>query len=69
MWLLISAAWILAWVVYLVIYGIRGGFRDPHEVLVMPVLLLGPPVALFLFGAMMRWAFKGFIPEKAEADD
>jgi hypothetical protein len=59
-WLLASVAWIMGWAVYLAIYGIRGGFKDLDELLVVPVLLLGPPIALLLFGAMTRWAFKGF---------
>jgi len=65
-WLLTSSAWILGWVVYLAIYGIRGGFNDPNEFFVLPVLLLGPPIALLLFGAMTRWAFKGFAADKDE---
>lgn len=63
-WLLLSAAWILGWVVYLLLYGIQGGFKEPRDFLPLPVLLFGPPVALLLFGAMAGWAFKGFIPDK-----
>jgi hypothetical protein len=59
-WLLISGAWIMGWTVYLAIYGIQGGFKDFDEFLVVPVLLVGPPMALLLFGAMTRWTFKGF---------
>jgi len=63
-WLLLSVAWIMAWVVYLSIYGIQGGFRGQSDFLDLPILLLGPPVALLLFGAMAGWAFKGFIADK-----
>lgn len=59
-WLLISVAWIMAWLVYLAMYGIQGGFKRPGDLLEIPILLLGPPIALFLFGAMTRWAFRGF---------
>jgi hypothetical protein len=62
-WLLLSAAWIMAWVVWLMIYGIRAGFQDTHELLAIPVLLLGPPVALMVFGLVAGWAFRGFKPD------
>jgi len=67
LWLLASAAWIMGWAVYLAIYGIRRGFDGVQELLVLPVLLFGPPIALLLFGAMTRWAFKGFAAEKDDA--
>ncbi|MGE5158326.1 MAG: hypothetical protein ACM3OF_09265 [Gemmatimonas sp.] len=66
-WLLLSAAWIMSWVVYLLVYGIRaGGYRNANEVLAIPVLLVGPPVALMLFGLVAGWAFRGFKPEETK---
>ena len=62
-WLLISAAWIMGWIVYLILYGIQGGFHAPAEFIAIPVLLLGPPIALLLFGLMAGWAFRGFKPK------
>lgn len=62
-WLLVSAAWIMGWVVYLILYGIQGGFRSSGDILAVPVLLLGPPVALLLFGLVAGWAFRGFKPD------
>jgi hypothetical protein len=59
-WLLFSAAWVLGWVVYLALYGIKGGFKNVADLLQIPVLLIAPPIALLLFGVMTRWAFKGF---------
>jgi hypothetical protein len=59
-WLLVSVAWIMGWLVYLALYGVQGGFKGSGEFLAIPILLLGPPIALFLFGAMTRWAFRGF---------
>ena len=59
-WLLVSAAWIMGWIVYLILYGIQGGFHASAEFLAIPVLLIGPPVALLLFGFMAGWAFRGF---------
>ena len=64
-WLLVSVAWIMGWLVYLTMYGIQGGFKRPADILEIPILLLGPPVALFLFGAMTRWAFRGFTPDNS----
>jgi hypothetical protein len=63
-WLLVSAAWTMGWIVYLILYGIQGGFHGPTEFLAIPVLLIGPPVALLLFGFMAGWAFRGFKPEQ-----
>ena len=65
-WLLLSGAWIMSWVLWLMIYGIGRGFRDIHELLTVPVLLFGPPVALLLFGLLAGWAFRGFKPNAEE---
>jgi hypothetical protein len=62
-WLLVSAAWVMGWLVYLILYGIQGGFQSSAELLALPVLLFGPPVALLLFGLLAGWAFRGFKPE------
>jgi hypothetical protein len=61
-WLLMSAAWIMGWMVYLILYGIQSGFQSSGEFLSVPVLLAGPPIALLLFGLMAGWAFRGFRP-------
>ena len=63
-WLLASGAWIMSWVLWLMIYGISKGFRDMHEIFAVPVLLFGPPVALMLFGLVAGWAFRGFKPDE-----
>ena len=62
-WLLVSAAWTMGWIVYLILYGIQSGFQGTAEYLAIPVLLIGPPVALLLFGFMAGWTFRGFKPE------
>jgi len=67
-WLLASGAWIMSWVLWLMIYGISRGFRDIHEVFAIPVLLFGPPVALMLFGLVAGWAFRGFMPDEGEKE-
>jgi hypothetical protein len=63
-WMLVSAAWIMGWIVYLILYGIRSGFQGASEFLSIPVLLIGPPIALLLFGLLAGWAFRGFKPEE-----
>src|SRR5215470_18634348 len=67
-WLLVSAAWIMGWAIYLALYAIQDGFKSTGEILMMPVLFLGPPVALFLFGVATAWAFRGFLVESDQPD-
>jgi len=67
-WLLLSAAWIMAWIIYLIMYALREGIRSVGDVLVIPVVLIGPPIALLLFGIAAGWAFRGFRVEDPKAD-
>ena len=64
-WLLVSAAWLMGWIIYLIMHGLQGGFKTTGDLLVIPVLLLGPPIALLLFGIAAGWAFRGFQAESA----
>jgi len=59
LWILISSAWIMAWLIYFAITYIGDGLTNP-ELLAIPIVLLGPPLALLLFGIATRWAFRGF---------
>lgn len=59
-WLLFCAAWLMGWIIYLIMYGIHGGFKTTSDFLEVPVLLFGPPIALLLFGLATGWAFRGF---------
>jgi hypothetical protein len=68
-WLLLSAAWIMAWAIALIMQGIGGEIRVPSDYLQIPVVLFGPPVALLLFGVAARWAFRGFSPDDRSASD
>jgi hypothetical protein len=45
-WLLVSIAWIMAWIVYLGMNGLQGGFKTIGDLIEVPVLLFGPPIAL-----------------------
>jgi hypothetical protein len=63
-WILLSVAWIMGWIIYLIMFGLQGGFKELGDYLVIPVVLIGPPIALLLFGLAAGWAFRGF---KADA--
>jgi hypothetical protein len=62
-WLLLSAAWIMGWTVYLILNGIKDGVQRSGDLLAIPVLLVGPPIALLLFGVVAGWALRGFVPD------
>ena len=59
-WILLSVAWIMGWSIELIMRGIQGAFKTFNDFLVLPVLLVGPPIALLLFGIATAWAFRGF---------
>jgi hypothetical protein len=67
-WLVLSAAWIMGWIIEFLVYGIQGGFRIASDYLAIPVLLLGPPVALLIFGVAVGWAFRGFRAEEEKSE-
>jgi hypothetical protein len=68
-WVLFAVAWLMGWAIHLTMYGLQGGFKTIGDYLVIPVLLLGPPIALLLFGLATRWAFRGFVTEKVFPSD
>ena len=68
-WVLVSAAWVMAWAIYLVLYAIQEGLRTAGDFLVIPVMLFGPPLALLLFGIAAGWAFRGFKMDDTMADE
>ena len=53
LWLLASTAWILCWGMSLSIYALR--FGQVGNLLTIPVLLLGPPAAMLIFGRASLW--------------
>jgi hypothetical protein len=65
-WLLISAGWVMGWTIYLIMYGLQGGYTGNRDFVAIPILLLAPPVALFIFGLATGWAFQGFRSEDDE---
>jgi hypothetical protein len=68
-WVLCSGAWIMGWAIHLTMSAIRDGVNTTGDVLVIAVLLLGPPFALLLFGIAAGWAFRGFKADAALAAD
>ena len=60
LWLLVSAAWIMGWAIYAILYAMGDGFKTVGDFLSIPVVFFGPPVALLLFGLAAAWAFRGF---------
>jgi hypothetical protein len=59
-WLLVSAAWILAWTIQFTLNGIQGEFKTAGDILAVPVLLFGPPIVVFILAVAAGWAFRGF---------
>jgi hypothetical protein len=58
-WILVTAAWIMSWTIYLIIGALRYGLRA-GDAFAVPVLLFGPPLALLIFVLGIGWAFRGF---------
>jgi hypothetical protein len=55
-WLLLSAAWIMGWALYLILFALQDGFAKIGDFLMIPVVFFGPPVAIFLLGMSRREA-------------
>src|SRR5450432_2924568 len=58
-WLLLSVAWLMGWLNYLLISALERGIGR-RAFFKVPVLLFGPPIALLIFGVAARWALRGF---------
>jgi hypothetical protein len=59
LWVLVSAAWIMGWLIFYAIEIIGGSWTD-RDFLTVPVVLFGPPAAILIMGIATRWAFRGF---------
>ena len=62
-WLIASTGWMMGWTIYLLMYSLQGGYSGNRDFIAIPILLLAPPVALFMFGLATGWAFRGFEAE------
>ena len=45
LWILVSSAWVMGWLIYFAIKFMSGEFSTQH-IPVVPVVLVGPPLAL-----------------------
>ena len=67
-WVLVSAGWIMSWVIYFVMDGFQGGLSSRGDMAAIPIVLFAPPIALWLFGMAAAWAVRGFDPERQVND-
>jgi hypothetical protein len=67
-WLLLSAGWIMGWVIDLLLGVLRDGFKA-SDLLEMPVRLFAPPIALLIFAAVAVWAVRGFKVNDSRSDE
>ena len=66
-WLVLSAGWIMSWVIDLILGVLEDGFKT-NDLFVMPVLLFAPPIALLIFGFGAGWAVRGFKIDDSHSD-
>ena len=59
LWVLISAAWIMGWIISFAIEFIEGTWTN-RDFQVVAVVLFGPPIAFLFVAVATRWAFQGF---------
>jgi hypothetical protein len=45
LWVLVSTAWMMGWIIYRGLQGINGGLKTTGDLLELPLLLFGPPTA------------------------
>jgi hypothetical protein len=53
----------MGWTIHLIMYSLQGGYNGNRDFVAIPILLLAPPLALFIFGWATGWAFRGFQAE------
>jgi hypothetical protein len=56
----------MGWLIYFTIKFVSGEI-SAQQMPVVPVVLFGPPLALFLSGLGARWAVRGFEIDQPEA--
>lgn len=64
-WMVLSAGWIMSWLILVGLEVLRGETISRNHVADITLVLLGPPVALLLFGLGTGWAFRGFVVGEA----
>ena len=66
LWLLVSAAWIMGWAIYLILSAMAQALRTPEDFLAIPIVFFGPPIALLFCGLAAAWAVRGFKSSEPE---
>ena len=66
LWLLVSAAWIMGWAIYLILSVIAQALTSLEDFLAIPIVFFGPPIALLLCGLAAAWAIRGLKSERPE---
>jgi hypothetical protein len=51
------------------VLGVLGDRFKKSDLLVIPVLLFAPPIALLIFGFGAGWAFRGFKVDDSPSDE
>jgi len=63
----VSAAWLMSWSIYFILSAMAQAFRTVGDLLAVPVVFFGPPIALLLCGLATGWAIRGFGADKTPA--
>src|SRR5438477_138594 len=66
LWLLVSAAWIMGWAIYVILSVLAQAFKTAGDYLAIPVVFFGPPIALLLSGLATGWAIRGFRSDESK---
>jgi hypothetical protein len=54
----------MGWTIYLMLEGVQGSLSTARDFIEVPILLIAPPIALWLFGFAAAWAIRGFESER-----
>jgi hypothetical protein len=66
LWILASSAWAMGWLIFFTVEVLAAEI-SLSQLIAAPVILIGPPIALLLFGVAARWAFLGFYTDDSPA--
>ena len=64
LWLLVSAAWMMGWAIYVILSALAHAFKTVGDYFAIPVIFFGPPIALLICGLAAKWAIGGFMSDE-----